>query len=179
MALTKVRGAGAEGLTLSTTDLKIDSGDLVFSTADKGVVLGATSNTDANTISDYEEGTWTPTVSTDSGGTTVVYSATYTKVGRFVNFGCYITWENNQGDNANEFRINGLPFTCASNYASGGFYITYSENSNMDSFSQGTVNNGTNYLVFRTLTGNLNSLKGNAVHDASFVSGVFHGTYHV
>ena len=60
MALTKVRGAGAEGLTLSTTDLKIDSGDLVFSTADKGVVLGATSNTDANTLDDYEEGSWTP-----------------------------------------------------------------------------------------------------------------------
>ncbi len=33
MALTKVIGAGAEGLTLSSTDLKIDSGDLVFSTA--------------------------------------------------------------------------------------------------------------------------------------------------
>ena len=48
MALTKVRGAGAEGLTLSTTDLKIDAGDLVFSTANKGVVIGATSNTDSD-----------------------------------------------------------------------------------------------------------------------------------
>ena len=80
MALTKVIGKGAEGLTLSSTDLKIDSGDLVFSTGSRGVVLGATSNTDANTITDFETGTWTPTVNTGTGysGTTF---GNYTKIG--------------------------------------------------------------------------------------------------
>ena len=91
MALTKVRGAGAEGLTLSTTDLKIDSGDLVFSTADKGVVLGATSNTDANTLDDYEEGTFTATLSGETSGTGTLTNGSggtatcrYTKIGRLV-----------------------------------------------------------------------------------------------
>ena len=46
MALTKVTGSGANGLTLSSTDLTITSGDLIFGTSAKGPVIGATSNTD-------------------------------------------------------------------------------------------------------------------------------------
>jgi hypothetical protein len=87
MALTKVRGAGAEGLTLSTTDLKIDAGDLVFSTANKGVVIGATSNTDANTLDDFEEGTFDVTIrDATSGGNTgsVTQTNKYVKIGSFV-----------------------------------------------------------------------------------------------
>ena len=42
-------------------DVNIKEGDLIFGTAGKGVVLGATSNTAANTLDDYEEGTWTAT----------------------------------------------------------------------------------------------------------------------
>ena len=45
MALTKVTGSGADGLTLSSTDVTVASGDLLFGTANKGVVLGVTSNT--------------------------------------------------------------------------------------------------------------------------------------
>ena len=115
MALTKVRGAGAEGLTLSTTDLKIDSGDLVFSTADKGVVLGATSNTDANTLDDYEEGTWTPTYIVDSGSNpTVSYNAAstvgfYAKIGAFVHVQGRIRTTATSGGSGN-LVIGGLPF---------------------------------------------------------------------
>ena len=109
MALTKVIGAGAEGLTLSSTDLKIDAGDLIFSTADKGVVLGVTSNTDANTISDYEEGTWTPSLNGYSG-TPTFQDAFYTKVGRYVFASCRINLDGTS-DGSN-FRVNGLPFTC-------------------------------------------------------------------
>ena len=45
-------------VTLSSTDITIDSGDLIFGTSAKGVNLGVTSNTDGNTIDDYEEGTF-------------------------------------------------------------------------------------------------------------------------
>ena len=62
MALTKVTGSGANGLTLSSTDVTVASGDLLFGTANKGVVLGATSNTAANTLDDFEEGTFTPSL---------------------------------------------------------------------------------------------------------------------
>ena len=63
MALTKVSGSGANGLTLSSTDVTLTSGDLLFATANKGVVLGVTSNTDSNTLDDYEEGSFTATMS--------------------------------------------------------------------------------------------------------------------
>ena len=117
MALTKVIGAGAEGLTLSTTDLKIDSGDLVFSTANKGVVLGATSNTDANTLDDYEEGTWTPTYIVDSGSNpTVSYNTTstvgvYVKIGAFVHVQGRIRTTATSGGSGN-LVVGGLPFVC-------------------------------------------------------------------
>ena len=112
MALTKVIGAGAEGLTLSSTDLKIDSGDLVFSTADKGVVLGATSNTDANTISDYEVGTWTP-VYQGSTNPTIAYSK---QVGLYVKMGDVVHIQGRIRTNATSggsgtLRLGGLPFS--------------------------------------------------------------------
>ena len=115
MALTKVIGAGAEGLTLSSTDLKIDSGDLIFSTGSKGVVLGATSNTDANTISDYEEGTWTPVILDASGSalTTVNVGSYYNKLGDMVNLWFYIQ-RNDGGSATNTLQISGLPFTSKS-----------------------------------------------------------------
>jgi|5B_taG_2_1085324.scaffolds.fasta_scaffold41097_2 hypothetical protein len=119
MALTKVIGAGAEGLTLSTTDITITSGDLLFGTSAKGVNLGVTSNTDGNTIDDYEEGTWTPVVSdATSGGNTGSYSSggsagnRYIKVGRLV----FVTMElfniNTSGmTSGNVLAVQGLPFS--------------------------------------------------------------------
>ena len=56
MTRSKIRTSGADGLTLSSTDITIDSGDLLFGTSAKGVNLGVTSNTDSNTLDDYEEG---------------------------------------------------------------------------------------------------------------------------
>ena len=61
--------AGANRLLISSTgDVTLGTGDLIFGTAGKGIVLGSTTNTDANTLDDYEEGTWTPTLSGTSGG---------------------------------------------------------------------------------------------------------------
>ena len=73
-------------------DVKVPTGDLYFGTAGKGVVLGATSNVDANTLNDYEEGTWTPTwtysnTTTDAPPTSTSTSAgtgNYVKVGNVV-----------------------------------------------------------------------------------------------
>ena len=47
-------------LTLETNnDIKVESGDIVFGSSGRGIVLGNTSNADDNTHDDYEEGTWT------------------------------------------------------------------------------------------------------------------------
>ena len=87
MTRSKIRTSGAEGLTLSSTDVTIDSGDLLFGTSAKGVNLGVTSNTDSNTIDDYEEGTHDCTVTMASGSCTLnsgYNKIKYTKVGRNV-----------------------------------------------------------------------------------------------
>jgi len=107
MALTKVTGSGADGLTLSSTDVTVASGDLLFGTANKGVVLGVTSNTDGNTLDDYEEGTWTPSL----GGNTTYHSQTgkYIKVGNVVHCGAVI--QANSLGTGSTTTVSGFPFT--------------------------------------------------------------------
>ena len=147
MALTKITGAGANGLTLSSTDLKIDSGDLVFSTGGRGVVLGATTNTDANTITDFETGTWTPTVNTGTGYAGSTFG-NYTKIGRlvFINGNVETTTTSSAGN-----VISGLPFTSlADSNSDGNLSIGYYSGLNEHVIWIGgyVLNNSTNiYLV--------------------------------
>ena len=109
-------GADANSLTVQTSgDVTVGAGDIVFGTAGKGIVLGATSNTDANTLDDYEEGTWTPTLIGTGGGTGTWASSvnTYTKVGRAVHITAYLNCTS-LGNMSNGVTIGGLPFTNAS-----------------------------------------------------------------
>ena len=96
----------------SSGDLKVTRGDIVLSGSGKGINLGVTSNTDSNTLDDYEEGTWTldPKGSTTAGS----YSATamtghYTKIGRIVHVEYRIT-AGTISSAAGSFQIHGLPF---------------------------------------------------------------------
>ena len=76
----------------SSGDVKVYAGDLYFHTAGKGIVLGATSNTDSNTLDDYEEGTYTVALTCATSGTITLKSSyntgTYTKIGRMVTASC-------------------------------------------------------------------------------------------
>ena len=73
----------------------------------------------ANTLDDYEEGTWTP-VYQGSGGSagTAAYSSSgsYTKIGRLVNLNCRLDISN-VGSWTNNFQISGVPFTGGSSGA--------------------------------------------------------------
>lgn len=69
---------------------------------------------DANTLDDYEEGTWTPVLTRSSTASVLTYGAqagTYTKIGRqvTVHFNFQITAITTQGTGNNQ--ITGLPFT--------------------------------------------------------------------
>lgn len=79
-------------MTTPTVTSTIGVGNATPSASGSGVTFPATQSpsTDPNTLDDYEEGTWTPTV-TNSAGVTLtagvdysVLTAQYTKVGRFV-----------------------------------------------------------------------------------------------
>ena len=107
--------ANATRLELGTSgDFKVNTGDIFFGTAGKGIVLGATTNTDANTLHDYEEGTFSGTASATgySGGSAIALADEhYTKVGRTVHFNCRLQVASNLSDG--DLTLTGLPFTAA------------------------------------------------------------------
>ena len=69
-------------------DVKIGAGDIFFGGSGKGINLGVTSNTDSNTLDDYEEGTFTTAFTFSTSGSISLNSSyttmRYTKVGRLV-----------------------------------------------------------------------------------------------
>jgi hypothetical protein len=85
------------------------------STSGAGITFPATqsASSDANTLDDYEEGTWTPTVNS-SGGSITSYTSdgTYTKIGRSVLITARIGLTNVGTANGN-LNITNFPFTSA------------------------------------------------------------------
>ena len=79
-----------------------------------GIAFPATQvpSSNANTLDDYEEGTWTPTFAGWTTAPTVFY-ATYTKIGRAVTINLYAT-----GGVVAYSNISGLPFTSSAMGAS-------------------------------------------------------------
>lgn len=148
MALTKVSGSGADGLTLSSTDVTIASGDLLFGTADKGVVLGVTSNTDSNTLDDYEEGTFTPTSTVGSLSTV---SGVYRKIGKLVHIGMKFTMPTSSDSNG--ATISNLPFTVYNDNAGrAGIVVSWN--------SGGQGNAGLDFLLIENTTSGIFYIDG-------------------
>lgn len=90
-------------------------GNAAPTTSGSGITFPAvqSSSTDANTLDDYEEGTWTPTYLGTTGNPTITYGAQagyYLKIGKFVWVGCNMFTSNLSGGTGLA-RIGGLPFT--------------------------------------------------------------------
>jgi hypothetical protein len=72
-------------------------------------------STDANTLDDYEEGSWTPTIvgnTTAGTGTYTFQGGRYTKIGNRVFVEAYISWSAHTG--TGDMKIGGLPFSITS-----------------------------------------------------------------
>jgi hypothetical protein len=88
-------------------------------TASKGIVFPATqvASAGANTLDDYEEGSWTPEIGTTGGSSTGrTYSAqtgTYTKIGNIVTVNFTVTLSA-KGTGSGNPGLGGLPFAMAS-----------------------------------------------------------------
>ena len=96
-------------------DMKVGAGDLYFGTSGKGIVLGVTSNTAANTLDDFEEGTCTLSFAdANSGGNTAssgTVTGLYTKTGQqvFVQFR-FVNINTSGMTGGNNAYVQGLPF---------------------------------------------------------------------
>ena len=112
------------GKTTPSFTTTIGVGNATPSASGAGITFPATqsASTDANTLDDYEEGTWTPTVTAGSGSYTTVTTQTgsYVKIGKQVT----LTWYfivSNKGTGATSAIISNLPF--ASNASVTNYYV--------------------------------------------------------
>ena len=118
----------AQGVQVLNT---IGVGNATPSTSGAGITFPATqsASSDANTLDDYEEGTWTPTL--NFGGTSGVTTyaqrnGTYTKVGNVVTVRSYISITTKSAA-AGAATLEGLPFTTNGttvNYSTGFGYFS-------------------------------------------------------
>jgi hypothetical protein len=114
------------------------------------ITLGGTGA--ANTLDDYEEGTWTPAWEGSQGQSGQSYStreATYTKIGRAVNIQCYINISD-RGNFSGTAKIVGLPFTVSpSNQAAVTFGYHSGFNLNSGNSLQGWVYSGNFFYLYQ------------------------------
>jgi len=95
--------------------------------AGSGVTFPATqsASTDANTLDDYEEGTWTPIITSTGGGSGQTYGTQegkYTKIGNQVTVSFNVTLSNAGTLTSGVARLGGLPFA----FTEGNTGITFS-----------------------------------------------------
>ncbi len=119
--------AGTTTLTLPATSGTVVTKDTNGIISVNGVQFPATqsASADANTLDDYEEGTWTPSL----GGTATYNgrSARYTKIGNIVNAFCLVNV--NLIGTGSTTSISGLPFVSAGrSLGSMGFFAVLSQN---------------------------------------------------
>jgi hypothetical protein len=91
----------------------IGLGGATPTTSGTGITFPATASasTDANTLDDYEEGTWTPTVVPTSGTVTLSGAhGSYTKIGRVVYLTAFCV-VSSVGSPSGPLRIQSIPFT--------------------------------------------------------------------
>ena len=103
------------GRAISATQLTLTTGNLVIGTSGKGIDFSATPGAGTSELlADYEEGTWTPTITAYSGTITTVgtVAGTYTKVGRLVTvIGRFVITTNGTGSVL--LQVAGMPFAAS------------------------------------------------------------------
>ncbi|MFQ3255702.1 MAG: hypothetical protein ACI9W7_000160 [Porticoccaceae bacterium] len=109
--------ASTEAMRIDASqNLSISTGNLVIGTSGKGIDFSATAGTGTSELlDDYEEGTWTPAVTGNTGtATTFSLSGKYTKVGRAVTIQAIVGATNGTFITDGGTKITGLPFTVLS-----------------------------------------------------------------
>ena len=153
---------GTDRVTMDVNgDVRVDTGHIFFATAGKGICLGVTSRADANTLDDYEEGTWTASQSVGGNSSISADDEQYVKVGRMVHVSLTISFSGNDVDRVS---IAGLPFAATNTAAISTFF------------------GGGPFLDFKCLVSGSTMLGSNTAGDATYtsVAGMtarFSGTY--
>jgi hypothetical protein len=154
----------------------IGVGDATPSTSGSGITFPATASasSDANTLDDYEEGTWTPAFFSDTDNLQITFTSTnalYIKIGRLVYLLCN-TVRNQVSVTAGTLYMTGLPFTPVSTPANLISNLAWFDNGGVtiDYFAGSYINSSRMYFTQLTnpaqqqasryiQTGNLNNTR--------------------
>ncbi len=161
-------GNATDGTSLFHID---DSGVITFPKGQLKFPATQNASIDANTLDDYEEGTFTPVLSFDGNSTGITYNAqvgAYTKIGNKVTVMMVISLTS-KGVQAGGCRIQNLPFT----NGSGTTIVPSILSANVTFANQisGYIANGANYIVVREMEegGTVNYItNGNISNSSSF-----------
>ena len=158
--------------TLTTTGAATIAGQLIISGAAAGqIVFPASQNAsaNANTIDDYEEGTWTPTIG--GNATYTIQTGTYQRTGNHVN--CEFHLQINVLGTGTQ-TMSGLPFTTAASQSGlCPYFDTIATNTYFVGFYTGSGNDTTVFTGQDALDGSVvNSL--NVFQNSAQVLGACH-----
>jgi hypothetical protein len=154
-------------------------GNIVLSNAGGitfGTTAGGSGTPSSQTLSDYEVGTWTPTMYSSLQFTASVAQGTYIKIGRKVFVQCEY-WISNTGSATGAVYMGGLPFACSNNQR--GILIPtswYAVNSSLGtSFNGRSVPNNSTLELIRATAGGITGIQTtNMANGAQFH---FNGNY--
>ena len=122
--ITTAGGAAISGTTGAFTTT-VGVGGATPAASGAGITFPATASasSDANTLDDYEEGTWTPSDASGASLSITFNNASYTKIGRLVYIRCStIVYPSTA--NTSLATIGNLPFTNTSGNVGGGALVT-------------------------------------------------------
>ena len=145
-----------------------------------GVAFPATqsASSDANTLDDYEEGTWTPTFTSSGTQPVVAYSVqigNYTKIGKFVYWSAEIT-VTAAASGTGTLQISGLPFTAGASRYVGGGVVTQGSAWTATMPNSGYIYQGTTYVSLNYYTGTATAAT-NAANLTNTTSLIIYGSY--
>jgi hypothetical protein len=145
----------------TTNPTTISVGNATPSASGAGITFPAaiSASSDANTLDDYEEGTWTPALTnlTINSGTPT-YSGAYTKIGRLVFVSWVIAGTRNITITADSTFINNLPFSSATNV-----FGSWGTTSTLNLFNGSITSNNSIYFT-NTLSSNTQGIAGSMVY---------------
>jgi hypothetical protein len=144
-------------VTIDTSqNVTLATGNLVIGTSGKGIDFSATPGTGTSELlDDYEEGTFTPTITFGGASVGVTYSsptgAYYTKVGRLVTVnGIFIL--SSKGSSTGVAVIAGLPFTSFSSADNVSCPTLKMDNITFSGAFQGVIDSNNNYIILQQVT---------------------------
>jgi hypothetical protein len=177
-------------LTTPSFTTTIGVGGATPSASGAGITFPATQSpsTNANTLDDYEEGTWTPTWSV-SGGTITANGNTsgkYTKIGSTVYLWGYISYGSHTGSPSGQLSITNFPFAAGGGFGQSGTFsggLTISAGglwgSGMPSYADIKPASNSGLLIYYGATGGVATTFANMTQSANYSQFIFFGQYTV